>query len=63
MRILHRIFSTYKLLPLFQAARARELQLRPSRAEKAIAKRYGVSPTLARAIARANGYGPEGGAR
>lgn len=43
---------------LGQAARASELREPMDRAAKMLVRRYGLSPSLAKVIARANGCGP-----
>jgi len=58
---IHRLQTPFNLLPLFYSARAREMRRRPTRAELALARRYGISLSAAGAIACANGHGPKEG--
>jgi len=48
----------YNTLPLFAFVRDSELRHPPSTAAKKLARQYGLSPSLAEAIVRANGFGP-----
>lgn len=58
MKISHHS-AFYKDLPLWGAARVRELKTRNPAASK-LAKKHGLSDSMARAIAEIHGLGPRG---
>lgn len=60
MRKIYRNAHSFNSTPLGQAARVAELRHPPSLASKRLARRLGLSICAARAIARANGFGPHG---